>query len=249
MGGELNFMKSSKEDLKRRGFIDIEDITKFQQWTNEELIKLINSPKPTERSVAVNLLSKQNCIKNLEFVKIILERLCVEKCLYTKIEICTALEKGCVETAKQMIKYLGFIGKNQHLCLPNRVSKKNSYPLPRDIIARSLGRMDYTILPVLLEVLNSNEEGKISEVIDAIGFMLYYNQDYNNEDSFQAIINTMNHYSENNIIVWKCVSCLSSFWTQDSIDVLNGVLDRNVNDMIKDEARRSLRIIGEKCRL
>jgi len=105
MRGEFNFLKSSKEDLRRRGFIDIEDIKILQQQTNEELIELINSPKPTERSAAVNLLSKRNCINNLEFVEIILERLCVEKCLYTKIEICNALEKGSIETAKQMIKF------------------------------------------------------------------------------------------------------------------------------------------------
>jgi len=55
--------------------------------------------------------------------------------------------------------------------------------------------------------------------------MLYYNQDCNNENFLKVIINTMNSYSDNDIIVWKCVLCLSSFWTQDRIDTLNKVLD------------------------
>ncbi len=241
-------MKSSNEDLRKRGFITTEDINKFQKCTNEDLIELINSSKSVERSVAVKLLSERCMIKDLEFVKILLERLCIEKCLYTKIEICNALEKGSIETTKQMIRYLGCIGNNQHRCLPEKVSKKNSYPLPRDIIARSLGKMDVEILSVLFDALNSNNEDKISEVIDAIGFMLYYNQEYANEWLFKDIIGIMRKYSENDVIVWKCVLCLSAFRTQDSIDVLKEVLNSNKNDIIKCEAKRSLRLIGEKIK-
>lgn len=237
-------MKSSAEDLRKRGFITTEDITKFQQCSNSELILLINSPNSIERSVAINLLSNRVCTENLDFVKIILERLCVEKCLYTKIEICNALEKGSIKTAEQMIHYLGRIGKNQHISLPEKVSKKKSYPLPRDIVARSLGRMDCRILPTLFNVLNSNNQEKISEVIDAIGFLLFYNPNYANEHFFKAIISTLNKYSENNLITWKCVVCLSSFKIQDSIEALNQILNSNKNALIKCEAKRSLNFIS-----
>lgn len=71
------------------------------------------------------------------------------------LKICNTLEKGNLKTAEQMIPYLGRIGHNQHLCLLNKVLKKSSYPLPRDIIARSLGKMDGTILPALLKVLTN----------------------------------------------------------------------------------------------
>lgn len=239
-------MKSSKEDLCKRGFITTEDIIKFKHCSNSELKLLINSQNSVERSVSINLLSNRFHTENLDFVKILLERLCVEKCLYTKIEICNALEKGGVKTAEQMVAYLGCIGKNRHLCLPERISQKKSYPLPRDIIARSLGRMDFRILPVLFDVLNSNDEVKILEVIDAIGFLLFYNPDYTNEHFFESIINTLNKYSENNLIVWKCVCCLSSFRTQGSIEALNQVLSNSKNDIIKYEANRSLKLIDEK---
>ena len=238
-------MKSSDEDLRKRGFITIEDINKFQKCSNTELILLINSPNSVERSVTINLLSSRLCIENLDFVNILLERLCVEKCLYTKIEICNALEKGNIKTAEQMIQYLGCIGKNQHLYLPKKSSEKTSYPLPRDIIARSLGKMNVEILPVLFNVLNGNNQEKVSEVIDAIGFMLFYNPGYTNEYLFDSIINTLNKYSGSDMILWKCVICLSSFRTQSSIETLNQVLNSNKNDTIKCEAKRSLKLISE----
>lgn len=238
-------MKSSNEDLRRRGFITTEDIISFQHCSNSELILLINSQNSVERSVAINLLSHRFHTEDLNFVKILLKRLCVEKCLYTKLEICNALEKGSIKTAEQMVAYLGYIGKNQHLCLPKKVSQKKSYPLPRDIIARSLGKMNFRILPVLFNVLNTNNEVKISEAIDAIGFLLFYNPNYANKHFFQSIINTLNKYCENNVIVWKCVCCLSSFKTQDSIEALNKIITHNKNDIIKCEANRSLKLIGE----
>jgi hypothetical protein len=239
-------VKSSKEDLRKRGFINTEDIKKYEQCTNQELIKLVNSPNAVERSAAINILSIRGDIRDIEFTKILLNRLCIERSLYTKLEICNALEKGNIETAKEMIHYLGVIGKNQYKCLPNKVSKKNSYPLPRDIIARTLGKMECIIIPVLFEVLDSDEEKKITEVIDAIGFMLFYNQQYNNEKYFIAITDTMNKYLGNDIIIWKCVLCLSSFWTQDSIEILNKIINSDKEEIIKWEAKRSLKIVNTK---
>lgn len=235
-------MKSSNEDLRKRGFITIEDIDKYKQCSNSELTLLINSKSSTERSVAINLLSNRYHTENLDFVKILLERLCIEKCLYTKIEICKALEKGKVKTAEEMVVYLGRIGKNQHKSLPEKVSQKKSYPLPRDIIARSLARMDCRILPVLFNVLNSNDEVKISEVIDAIGFSLFYNPNYVNEDFLQSIISTLNKYSENDLIVWKCLTCLSSFKSQECIEVLKQFINSSKNELLRCEAERSLKL-------
>lgn len=238
-------MKSSNEDLRKRGFIFKEDILNFQHLTNSELFLLINSQVSFERSVAISLLSSRLHTEDLDFVNMLLARLCIEKSLYTKIEICNTLEKGDIKTAKQMVAYLGCIGKNQHLCLPEKISQKKSYPLPRDIIARSLGKMNFRILPVLFDVLASNDEAKISEVIDTIGFLLFYNPDHVNDNFFKSITDTLDKYSDNNLIVWKCVCCLSSFRTKASIDVLNQILASNENHIIKSEAQRSLRLISE----
>ena len=237
-------MKSSKEELRSRGFVDSDDINEYLSYSDSELIQLMNSPMPFERSVSVKVLSGRLDIENPDFVKKLLERLCIEKSLYTKLEICNALEKGEIETAKQMVQYLGRIGNNQHKCLPETVSKKKCYPLARDIIARSLGRMDCSILPVLFDVLNSNKQERISEVIDAIGYMLFYNPECANANYFEAIIKTMNEYSDNNVIVWKCVECLSSFRMQGSINALNKIINDNKHDTIINEAKRSRKLIS-----
>ncbi|MCC0704505.1 hypothetical protein IC213_15705 [Clostridioides sp. ES-S-0049-02] len=63
-----------------------------------------------------------------------------------------------------------------------------SYPLARDIITRSLARMNVEILPVLFDVLESDDRIKISEVIDAIGFMIFYNQEVASEYYFKKIV-------------------------------------------------------------
>lgn len=233
-------MKSNNEDLIKRGFITEEYVNKFQSYSDEELLELVNSSKAVERSVSINLMSKRRGVENKEFVEFLLGKLCVEKSLYTKIEICSALEKGNADTAKYMIEYLGIIGNNQHKCLPERVSKKKSYPLARDIIARSLARMNVEILPVLFDVLESDDRIKISEVIDAIGFMIFYNQDVASNYYFEKIVDVMEKYSEDDLIIWKCVMCLSSFKTQESIDTLKQVLYSDKDDLIKNEADCSL---------
>lgn len=44
----------------------------------------------------------------------LLSQLAQEKCLYTRIAICEALECGEIHTAEKMTEYLGVIGNNQH---------------------------------------------------------------------------------------------------------------------------------------
>lgn len=141
-----NLMISSRENLRKRGMIEQIDIDSIISLSYSELISLIDSKSSIERSASIHLLSNKVSCDNEDFVAVLLKRLSIEKSLYTKIEICNALEKGSEKTARQMVQYLGCIGNNQHRWLPDRISKKISYPLPRDIIARSLGKMNGSII-------------------------------------------------------------------------------------------------------
>lgn len=239
-------MKSNKEDLRKRGMIDQSDIDKIISLSYSELMELINSKSPTERSTAIHILSDKVSCDNEAFIETLLIRLSIEKSLYTKIEICNALEKGKEKTARRMVEYVGCIGNNQHKCLPDKVSKKISYPLPRDIIARSLAKMDSSILPVLLEVLRSENQTKISEVIDAIGFLVFYHQELATIETLNCLIDVMNIYSNNDVVVWKCVLCLSAFPLQKSIDILKCISENGDNSLIIDEALRSLNLIRSR---
>lgn len=235
-------LKSNQEDLKKRGMIEQADIELFSTVNDDVLYQMIDSKVAAERTVAVHLLAERS-INDIRFVRTILQRLCKEKSLYTKLEICLALEKGNIETAKQMVKYLGIIGDNQHIELPDRVSKKICFPLPRDIMARSFRRMSPTVINVLLEVLEENDTARVAEVLDAIGYMMFYNQELATPKNAQYIFNCMEKHTNNLIVLWKSVMCLSAFPIESSITVLERIKSMYPNSIIAEEASRSLRLI------
>ncbi|MFT4146187.1 MAG: hypothetical protein QM644_17185 [Mobilitalea sp.] len=199
-------MKSSQESLKKRGLPLKQDIEELSTLPQAQLIELLHSEDAITRTASANNLSaKQETV-----TKELLKQLQVEQCLYTRIAICKSLEKGNINTARQMIEYLGKIGNNQHKKLPDNVSKKKSFPLPRDIIARSLGKMDIMIFPVLIEVLFTKEIIKISEILDAIGYMAVYHPQLASQKNVEMIISIVGSYVENELILWKSMRCLSA---------------------------------------
>ncbi len=231
-------------DLQKRGYVEDTDLTKYNNYEVEQLYKLLNSKIAIERTTAIRLISNNNDSDDLHFNSLLLEMLLKEKALYTRLEICNALEKGNQDTCKMMINYVGKIGNNQHKQVPSKVSKKKSYPLPRDIIARTLGKMNLNNLNVLLSVLNDNDFSKISEVLDSIGYMIFYNQELNTLDNFKSIKKTTEKYFENELILWKCVECLSAFKLVENEKYLNSLKSRIKNNTILLEIDRSLKFIG-----
>ena len=192
-------MKSSPEELRRRGYIEESDIAKLEGKTTSELYMLLSENEAAVRTAAVRLLGRSNMdMGNL--AEQLLVMLTKEKALYTKLAICETLESGKRETASLMIPYLGKIGKNQYHELPSKVSLKKSYPCARDIIARSLARMETDICPLLYEVLLSNDTIKIREVLDAIGFMTFYHKNIAKKEYAQAIYEILNNNQPDKII-------------------------------------------------
>jgi len=168
------------------------------------------------------------------------------KKLYTKIELCDALAKGGVPAAKLMVHYLGQIGNNQHQVLPTKAFNKNSYPLPRDIIARTLAHMNPNVLPTLLDVLQTNRLFAMREVVDAIGFICFYNNLHTNSQISDALMLCLKNYAHHDVIRWKLVRSFESF---DDIDVIHTLMNIEQSDneqIIRCEARRSLNIINAR---
>ncbi len=232
-------MKSTILDLESRGYIDNIDLRPYERLTKDILLEQLNSTCAIDRSIAANLLSTY---LDCKVAIALLQRLNSEKALYTKIEICKTLESGDVNTAKEMMKYLGKIGNNQYCTLPTSSSKKKSYPLPRDIIARSLARMSLSIFPLLLARLDIDDPRYISELVDAIGFMVFYNQELATNDVLHVILNTMDKNKMNAVVYWKCITCLSAFPTSESLYVL-AKIDKESSGLIKQEAKRGIDII------
>jgi hypothetical protein len=230
-------LKSSQEDLIKRGLASKTDIEDLSTRSQAQLIELLHSNRAITRTAsAYNLTSTQE-----EVTEELLKQLQVETCLYTRIAICERIEKGNITTAKQMIEYLGKIGANQYKEIPAAVSKKKSFPLPRDIIARSLGRMDTAVFPALLEVLGSQDVKKISEVLDAIGYMVFYQSQLVTLQNAEVIFHIAENYEQNRLILWKAIMCLSAFGLKESEEfLLRYAKDPTVIGL---EARRSLSLL------
>lgn len=236
-------MKSSIIDLRNRGYIEDIELNKYKSLSTDDLYKLSNSDEAFKRTISIKLLSERISIHNEYFVEYLLDKLAKEKSLYTRLQICKVLEDGNENTCKILINYLGKIGSNQYKELPNSVSKKVSYPIPRDIVARILGKMNSNYFPIIISILKNNDILKISEVIDAIGYMIFYNKKLDNTENFNMIKTILEKYKKNDIIVWKCIMCLSAFSLEENKEYLNFLKNRYKSELINLEIDRSLKLI------
>ena len=236
-------MRSDIMSLEKRGWIGNNQDNPFRHCSEKELLDICtNSKVPIERSLAINELG----ILTKEIATILLECLTTERALYTKIYICEKLQTGNLEIASIMVPYLGKIGTNQHKILPKKPSKKRSYPLPRDIIARTLSKMDSQVVYTLaedLEQLNNSEE-QLSELIDAIGYISFYDSTINKKSVYQNIVKIMEKHHKNNLIIWKSLICLSAF--PQSKSIIEYYCNHSELEILQLEAKRSLSFISKK---
>ncbi len=235
-------LKFDLNKLKNRGMPLEEDVISLKDKSFEELINYLNDDDPIRRtSAAINLRPYAD-----EASDDLLFYLFEEKSLYTKMAICETLQNGNSDTARKMTAYLGIIGNNQYKKLPKKVSSKKSYPIPRDIIARTLAKMNINIFPVLLDVLKGNDLIKIYEIIDSIGYMVFYNKSLQNDKNLKYILKLMNKYKDDKLLIWKCIICLSAFNLRKSEDILNTFINEDNKDILSLEAKRSLFILNNR---
>ncbi|WP_238881877.1 HEAT repeat domain-containing protein [Clostridium sp. YIM B02551] len=239
-------MRSSDEQLKNRGYITSKDIENYLSLNKDKLLELLKSKEAYKRTIAINVYRSKYGLEK-DTIYLFCEMLKDEKKLYTKLEICEALSQGSIEAAKIMVNYLGRIGNNQYRELPTKKFNKKSYPLPRDIIARTLSHMGLEVLPELINVLKSNYVLRISEAIDAIGFICFYNNVSDNS-GLEELIMVLEKYSEDEIIRWKIVRALESFQTEKTLKILKDIMESDSNETIRNEAKRSLDIINNYMR-
>lgn len=225
-------MKSSFLQLASRGFIADGVELNYQHLSFSERVNLLQSKIPSDRTLGARLLGLS---ADLSAINNLIDALKVEKKIYTKIEICTQLESFGIDAVKPLISLLGKVGNNQYRHIPEEKFKKNNYPLPHDIAARTLGRIGTIALPALLKVLDSSDESAMSEVIDAIGFICFYN---NQPDVFSHLEASFYRNSTNELIKWKIFRAMSA--CAESEGFLNEHLMLQNNTLIHNEIERSL---------
>ena len=198
-------MKSSRAALIDRGFLEKDSESTYLGLSFDEKLKLLRSPIAVERTLGAKLL----CSENPEIsVLHLIEALKTEKKLYSKIEICNTLVSFGHTSAKPLIEQLGKIGNNQHKTVPQEKFRKKSYPLPRDIAARTLANIGTVVLPDLLKTLSTRSVSQLSEAIDAIGHICFYN--YQN-GIFEHLFQCFERNQEHELIRWKLVRAMSAF--------------------------------------
>ena len=234
-------MKSTRSQLKNRGMASPEEIAACASLPWDQLVEELRSPDPCRRTAAARCMDPNS----KSAAVLLLEQLAQEKCLYTRLAICETLEKGTEETAEKMLPWLGRIGKNQYKALPDKVSAKKSFPLPRDLIARSLARMDMAVFPLLLQLFKTGSEQQISEALGAAGFMAFYHPALADGENAERILHLLHSHSGSEIIVWKVLLCLSAFPVPEAVRVLEGYAVRD--DIFGKEAQRSLHLVERKA--
>ena len=235
-------MKSNPQKLRNRGYAGEADLQQLVFAADETLLSLLQTGTPVQRTAACTVLAARPVGKTAAFFAAALAALQTEPCLYTRLALCSALQQGGEAAARQMTPFLGKIGKNQYQAPPLRVSQKKSYPLPRDIIARSLARMGSAALPALLAVLREGTAAQVSEALDAVGFLLFYAPQPAPKDALDAVVNTLQRYPGNDLLLWKCTGCLCAFDNLHASDLLQNLATQSASPAVRAQAARSLQL-------
>ena len=159
------------EKRRNRGEVTQEEIVPFLSMSLDELFHLISSSEPNIRTCAATALANYKLPK---VVAGLCRQLKIEEKLYCKIAISASLIKIGSLSIQPLLALLGKIGQNQEVEIIQKGFDKISYPLPRDIVARTLCRMNEDILAELIEFIeNKREPFEIEQAIDVIGHIVY----------------------------------------------------------------------------
>lgn len=228
-------MKSKQEQLKSRGYLSEEFEPEFESISLNEKVKLLESKIAVERTLGARLLKNNPTKKTVEWL---LEALKNEKKLYSKIEICNTLSELGEIAISPLINNLGKIGNNQHQSVPEKDFKKDSYPLPRDIVSRTLIRIGTKAIPNLLKELEIANESVLSELIDTIGHINFQSKV---EGIYEFLKRCYDKNVTNDLIRWKIIRAMSGI--KESEKFLNDQYILLENNRLKSEIKRSLRIL------
>jgi len=227
------------ENKADRGYVAKGDEINYAKRSNDELIDLLKSRIAIERTIGARLLGIRGDVS----VEYLLTAIKTEQKLYPRLEICRSLARIGEPSIKGLVQLLGVIGNNQYQTPSEEPFLKESYPLPRDIAARTLIRIGLVALPVLCGVLVEDHPAKISEAIDAIGFICSKG---GADQCLKTLMTCYNKFKNNDLLRWKLIRAMSSF--PESLIFLEKHLSVEKNPAIQQEIKRSIRIINKNKR-
>jgi len=199
-------MNALAEQRRKRGEAQQNDVTPFLTMPRKQLLEQLNSSTAVNRTRAATVLARDT---NSLVVESLCLQLQIEKKLYCKIAISDALANMGSLSVPSLLLLLGTIGHNQEKQVPKKGFSKKSYPLPRDIVARTLCRMSADIMPKLFEFIESSKDAhSLEQAIDVIGHITYTHK--LTTDS-EPLLKIANEHCESSMIHYKIARCFSGF--------------------------------------
>lgn len=230
-------MNSSAIKRRERGEVNEADITHFASFDEPELLFLLHSKMPVERSCAAIHLRKY---QNPTVVGRLCHQLAIEKKLYTKIALCETLAECAELSIEPLIGLLGRIGKNQETKIPKTGFYKISYPLPRDIAARTICRLGIiVILPLENFIKSSKDMNALAQAIDAYGHIIYSNKIKCSSSTLQELYEK---HPKNDFLKYKITRCLSGIHDEWAKSFLLEIIQTGCEGL-RLEALRSLLLL------
>ncbi|MDR2624061.1 MAG: HEAT repeat domain-containing protein [Methanobrevibacter sp.] len=243
------------ESRKKRGWINSDDLKPFKDFESDDLITMLSDKDPQKRTIAATLLNEgivEDDNDKKHIIVSLLKSSKREKTLYSRMAIFESLVSYGELSVPYLIKLLGVIGSNQEKQLPKKYFNKKSFPLPRDLAARTLAKMGNTPIPYLVELLKDNNitNFKKEQALDVIGAIAYKYNDHRAFDSINDLFANIGSEDFNKepttVLVWKIVRSLSGF--KNNMNALNLVINvfkrfDHVNE-IQWEVIRSIGQIG-----
>jgi HEAT repeat protein len=237
---------------KKRGEISKADLEPYIDFSTAKLIEILESSEAQKRTIAATILGDKS---DTGAIKSLAHALKTEKALYSRIAISEALGKMGELAVVPVADLLGQIGNNQETELPKKYFNKKSYPLVRDIAARTLVKIGKPATSYLIEILGSEKDIFIKQqTIDALGAIAAKTGDYS---SLKPIINCFDNIvginqdtinSDENVdkvTLWKIVRSLSAFKNSEAAaKCLLIVLNNYPDPQLQWESARSLGQIG-----
>jgi len=233
----------NKENLhiarQKRGLIDSSLSIEFSTLSNKESADLLQSKFSIERTIGATLLGQR---KAKEFVERLCEALKSEKALYSKIAICEALISIGKESVEPLSLLLGRIGNNQEIKLPEKYFEKKSYPLTRDIVARTIIRIGESAVDKLIELSATKDNYLLSQIIDTLGGLLHKTNDLKILVRLKMILEENQH---NDFLLWKTIRAFSAT-NSEEVTLLIMPFLKHSQPAIRWETIRTLGLIAHQ---
>jgi HEAT repeat protein len=204
---------------------------------------MLQEAESKKRTIAATLLGNNSDESSIESLCVSLKN---EKALYSRIAMSEALSKIGELAVPHLIHLLGQIGNNQETELPKKYFSKKSYPLARDMAARTLVNMAKPATPYLIESLETDDEFKVQQALDALGGIAAKTGDQRAFNSIAKMIDKCKgaNYA-NKITLWKIIRSLSGFKNnKKASNLLSDIIKNNSDPPFVWEAARSLGQIG-----